>query len=64
MSAFFEHWKARFRKDCEEHDKVNAFNSLGESVLRLLGESGTEPNVQAIIDTGEISNPLYIGSTV
>jgi hypothetical protein len=47
----FEHWKEHFRKDCEAQDKLPAFNCLGDSVLRLLWESGTEPKVQAIVNS-------------
>ena len=48
----FKEWKLRLRQDCERHEKVLAYNNLGEECVRLLWEAATEPSVQGIIDGG------------
>ncbi|HEV2402421.1 MAG TPA: hypothetical protein VGS27_36160 [Candidatus Sulfotelmatobacter sp.] len=45
----FELWKEQLRKDCQIHDKLAAFDAMGEYVLHLLWESGIEPSVQSIV---------------
>lgn len=45
----FEIWKQKLRKDCELHDKLLAFDNLGEATLHLLWKEGLDPNVAAII---------------
>ena len=46
----FRVWKRQFRKDCELHEKLNAYVVLGDSVLRLLWESGVAPTVRAVVE--------------
>ncbi len=46
----FETWKSQFHQDCQFHNKLAAFNALGEDVLRIFWESGLEPRVKAIVD--------------
>lgn len=47
-SLSFEAWKSQLRKDCELNDKVDAFNALGDYVLKLLWEQCAEPTCDAI----------------
>jgi len=42
-------WKPQFREDCERHGKQAAFHTLGDSVLKLLWESGLEPTVKEVV---------------
>lgn len=48
----FDSWKELLRHDCIAHDKALEFDTLGESVLRILHENGLEPNVEAIARDG------------
>ena len=48
--ASFRTWKQQFREDCERHEKLNAFAILGDSVLKLLWESGVAPTVKAVVE--------------
>ena len=48
----FDDWKKLFQNDCIAHDKVRAFDSLGEHVLRTLYENGLDPTIQAIVADG------------
>ena len=54
----FELWKVQLRKDCELHDKLAAFDAMGEYVLHLLWETGLEPTVQSIV----ASSPAHSGN--
>lgn len=49
----FDSWKQLLRRDCELRDKLVAFDALGDDVLRLLWEAGTEPSVNGIMKNGE-----------
>lgn len=40
------------RKDCIARDKLPAFDSLGDQVLRILYDNGVDPSVQAIVAAG------------
>lgn len=44
----FDVWRTRFREDCEEQDKLAAFNALTDYVLRILWEQGLEPTVESV----------------
>jgi hypothetical protein len=44
----FEIWKTQLEKDCERNHKLLAFSSMGDTVLKLLWDSGLEPTVQSI----------------
>jgi len=56
----FEFWKVCLRKDCQDHHQLREFDSLDESVLRLLWQQGLKPSVQAIVDDGEnVDKPFY-----
>jgi hypothetical protein len=48
----FEVWKNILWKDCAKHDKLEAFNGLGDYVLQVLYDSGIAPSVEAIADNG------------
>jgi hypothetical protein len=48
----FEKWKESLRQDCIAQDRLAAFNSVGEYVLRILYENGLEPTVSAIATDG------------
>lgn len=48
----FEKWKELLRNDCIACDKVRAFDSLGDAVLKLLYENRLDPTVQAIVTNG------------
>ena len=45
-------WKMRLREDCERQGKLSEFSNLGDFVLKLLWETGLDPTVQAIADSG------------
>lgn len=49
----FEVWKACLRENCARHDKLLAFNKLGEYCLRILWEGGVDPLVHAIVEDGK-----------
>lgn len=44
----FEVWKLLLRKDCEMHDKLLAFQALGDSVLKIFWQKGLKPTVEAL----------------
>lgn len=46
----FKEWKVRFRIDCEDHNYLPAFKALGDSVIELLWQLGTEPTIKALLD--------------
>jgi hypothetical protein len=48
----FEVWRERLREDCLKLEKVQAFHNMGDAVLRLLYESGVDPSVRSIVDSG------------
>ena len=48
----FDSWKSQLRKDCELEEKILAFDSLGDYVLRLFWERGIDPTAAAIIADG------------
>ena len=48
----FEMWKTQLRTACIALDKLRAFESLGEAVLRILYENGLEPTVQSVVTNG------------
>jgi hypothetical protein len=51
-SPSFEKWKQLLRDDCIGCGKLTAFDGLGDSVLRILYESGLDPSVKAIASNG------------
>ena len=48
----FVAWKALLRIDCIALGKLQAFDGLGEAVLRILYENGVDPTVEAIVRDG------------
>lgn len=44
----FEVWKDHLCRDCITNEKLEAFNCLGDFILKLLYESGVAPTVDAI----------------
>ena len=48
----FVAWKALLRIDCIGLGKLQAFDGLGEAVLRILYENGVDPTVEAIVRDG------------
>jgi len=48
----FEAWKALLRIDCIALGKLQAFDGIGEVVLRILYENGVDPAVEAIVRDG------------
>ena len=52
-------WTLELRKDCEEQNKLLAFNALGDFVIKLLWERGIDPSINAIVDSNQhtASNP-------
>lgn len=48
----YEVWKELLQIDCVQLDKLGAFNSLGEGVLRILYENGVDPTVEAVVRDG------------
>jgi len=45
-------WKELLRIDCVRLDKLEAFNGLGEIVLRILYESDVKPTVESVVKNG------------
>lgn len=63
----FEEWRAILRSDCIAHDKLLALDNIGEIVLRLFYEDGTDPSVAAIISDGDRASEsptLWIASVL
>jgi hypothetical protein len=52
----FDDWKSRFRRDCELQNKLAAFEALGDSVLKVLWESGISPTMKALLKDNEGAN--------
>jgi hypothetical protein len=52
-SSGFEVWKTILRTDCAKQDKLLAYDGLGDYVLRLLYDTGTEPTVEGVVRDGE-----------
>lgn len=50
---FFDVWKDQLRLDCEREQKLSAFNSLLDCVLRIFSQQGIHPSVRAIIEAGD-----------
>jgi len=48
----FEAWKALLRFECSALGKLDAFNGIGEVVLRILYENGVDPKGEAIVRDG------------
>jgi hypothetical protein len=44
----FEAWKSRLKEDCIKNDMLRPYDALGDYVLRLWWEAGTQPTVAAI----------------
>ena len=44
----FEAWKEYLCRDCISNEKLEAYNCLGDFILKLLYESGIAPTVEAI----------------
>lgn len=44
----FEAWKIELRTNCQQGDKLTAYNALGDFVLKFLWEQGIEPTPEAI----------------
>jgi len=52
QSQTFAVWKELLRIDCVKEDKLQAFDSLTDDVLRILYESDIEPTVESIVKNG------------
>ena len=52
----FEAWKTLLRNDCIALEKLRAFDGIGDVVLRILYENGTDPTVEAIVRDGLSGN--------
>jgi hypothetical protein len=48
----FDLWKELLRNDCDRLRKMEAFQSLGDAVLRVLWESCVDPSVDAVVREG------------
>jgi hypothetical protein len=48
----YEQWKALLRKDCIACDKLEAFDGIGDVILRILYNNGLDPTVAAIVKNG------------
>lgn len=51
-SLTFEVWKKRLRENCVALEKLEAFDGLGEVVLRILYENGIDPTVDDVVKHG------------
>lgn len=47
-SLTFEVWRKLLEDDCSLHGKTKECDALGEYVLKLLYEGGTNPTVEAL----------------
>jgi hypothetical protein len=45
----FEAWKDYLCRDCISNEKIEAYNCLGDFILKLLYDSGVAPTVDAIV---------------
>ena len=59
----YETWKELLRNDCIAYDKAEAFNSLGEMILRILYNNGIDPTVEAIVRDGLNGRPTQERAT-
>lgn len=48
-----EEWKAILQSDSIAHDKLQAYESIGDLALRLFYDNGVRPSVAALIRDGE-----------
>jgi len=48
----FEEWKKLLKKDCLLLHKEQAFKELGDGVLRVLYQNGSDPSVESIVRNG------------
>lgn len=48
----FEAWKTLLRSDCLARGKVQAFDGIGDVILRILYENGVDPTVEAVVRDG------------
>lgn len=62
-SFSFEKWKELLRNDCIVCDKLRAFDSLGDSVLRVLYDNSVDPTVDAIVNDG-LNGPRKLRPTL
>ena len=60
MTISFQLWKELFRKSCIGQGKLLAFDAMGEGVLRSLCRSGLDPNVNAVVESSELSLPCFL----
>ena len=60
MTISFQLWKELFRKSCVGQGKLLAFEAMGEGVLRSLWRSGLDPNVNAVVESSELSLPRFL----
>jgi hypothetical protein len=51
-SPTYTEWKRQLLTDCVKQDKVDAFKGLGETILRIIYDNGTQPTVAAIVRDG------------
>jgi len=58
-SVTFVAWKQSLRKDCEHLDKLRPFEAPPDSVLKLLWESGVEPNVKGLVESASDGEPQF-----
>ena len=47
----FVDWTQALRSDCNAKEKLVAYDALGDTVLKMFWERGTEPTVDAIINS-------------
>ena len=53
----FEAWKALLRNDCLALEKLQAFDSVGDPVLKILYENGADPTVESVVRDGLSGKP-------
>jgi hypothetical protein len=58
-SLSFDQWKELLRNDCIARDKLRAFNSLGELILKVLYDNALDPTVESIVKNG-LNGPTEI----
>ena len=46
----FATWRQQFHDDCELHERPFAFGILGDTLLRMLWESGLDPTVESVLE--------------
>jgi hypothetical protein len=53
----FEAWKVLLRNDCIALEKLQAFDAVGDIILKILYENGDDPTVESVVHDGLSGKP-------